>query len=139
MGAELHRVTSSGAKIAPVSVEAAEAFLARVGERGPDEIWIALAALKDDESMIGIAVLGASVSDEGRAMVAISPEYRRLQIGTDLLHALGEDAHARGLRFMRIGYRADATTVDALVRSSGLMASREVANGLVTAVLFTAR
>lgn len=131
--------TTSGAQIVPISVEAAEAFLARVGERAPEEIWVALSAVQDQGPMIGVAVLGASLTDEGRVMVAVAPEWRRLKVGSDLINALVDEAKRRGLRHLRISYPTTATTADAFLRSCGLMSARQTVNGTVTAVLFLPR
>lgn len=128
--------TRSGAKIVAVSTDAAEAFLGRVGVRGPEEIWVALAALQDTGAMIGIAVLGASAADDGRVMIAVAPERRRLRVGSDLLDALATEAEERGVESLRLSYPADAIAADALLRGSGLVTARTVVNGVVTSVLF---
>lgn len=136
-GLDRRHLTTSGAKIVSVSTDAAEAFLGRVGVRGPEEIWVALAALQDTGAMIGVAVLGASSADDGRVMVAVAPERRRLRVGSDLLHALAAEAEARAVTHLRLSYPADAAAAaDALLRGSGLATARSLVNGVVTSVLF---
>ena len=128
--------TTSGAKLAPISTDAAEAFLARVGQRGPETTEIALGALGDDMRLIGVAVLGAGGdSRSSSATVAVTPERRRLQIGSDLLHALLGAAARRGVRRVSATYPVGATGAEALVRSVGLPTARRVVNGQVTAVI----
>jgi len=138
-GGREHVATTSGAQIVPISLEAAEAFLDRVGERAPEEIWMAVSAVQDNGPVIGVAVLGASLTDEGRVMVAVAPEWRRLKVGSDLINALVDEARRRGVRHFRISYPATATTADAFLRSCGLMSARQTVNGTVTAVLFLPR
>ena len=125
----------SGASIVSISCEAAEAFLATIGERGPDEAWVAFGALHDDGTMIGVAVLGASVTDDGRMMVGVAPDRRRMGVGTDLLKALSDEATRRKFGHLRLSYPESATT-DSFLRSCGLVTASQVVNGTMTAVLF---
>jgi GNAT superfamily N-acetyltransferase len=127
--------TASGARIGPVSSDAATAFLERLGERGLVETWAAFAASPDDGPMIGVAVLGASYFDDGRVMVAVAPAWRRLNVGRDLLDVLALEAGRRKLRKLRVSYPADALVADAFVRACGLESIRQVAAGTRTAVL----
>jgi GNAT superfamily N-acetyltransferase len=88
--------------------------------------------------MIGVAALGASSADEGRVVVAVAPAWRRLHLGTDLLHALAAEAPRWNLGHLRISYPADTVAADLFVGSCGLPAVRGVVNGVSTAVLFLA-
>jgi ribosomal protein S18 acetylase RimI-like enzyme len=128
-------VTESGTRIVAVSIDAAAGFLDRVGARRPDEIWVALAAVQDAETMVGVAVLGATPADLSRITVAVVPERRRLHIGTDLLHALVAEAARSDCQYLRISYPADDTAADVFLQSSGLVAARQALNGVVTVVL----
>src|SRR5687768_8725843 len=103
-GAHQHLATTSGARLAAVSSEVAEAFLARLGERGPDPIEVALGAHEDDGTLIGVAAFGAVRADHGSLIVAVVPERRRLRIGSDLLQALMADAARTGMHWFRVSY-----------------------------------
>lgn len=134
-GAHEHQATLSGAKITAIAADTAEAFLARIVVPAPEAIEVALGALQDDGTLIGVAVLGAVTAGRSSATVAVAPERRRMKIGSDLLHLLVAEATRRGVRRLRVSYRADAPAADALIRSSGLVAARRVVTGTVTAVL----
>lgn len=128
-------VAQSGAQIVSVTPAAAEAFLDRLGAPGPDEIWLALAAMQDDRTMVGVAVVGATPADMSRIMVAVAPERRRLHIGTDLLHALCAEALQSDIHLLRISYPLRDVAADAFLSASGLVAGRQVLNDVVTLVL----
>jgi len=136
-GAHWHRPTASGATLAAIPSEVAEAFLARLGEHGPDSIEMALGAHEDDGTLMGVAAFGAVRGDHGSLIVAVVPERRRLNIGSDLLHALVAEAARTGIRWFQVSYPADAAAADALVRTCGLTAARRVDAGTITAVLDT--
>jgi len=127
--------TASGAKIDAVSADAAEAFLARVEQRAPGDIDAALAALQDDGSIIGAAVLSAGLGGRMHGLVAVSPDRRRLRVGSDLLHALMLAAAARGHARVHGSYRVGDGASDALVRSSGNAQTFRTVNGIVTVML----
>ena len=127
--------TQSGARIVAVTPEAAEGFLERIGVRGPDEIWVALAAMQDDATMIGVAVLGDKPADLCRIMAAVPPERRRLHIGTDLLHVLLAEAMQSDVHLLRISYPARDVAADAFLQASGLVTDRQLLNDVVTVVL----
>lgn len=128
-------LTRSGARIVPVAPEVAEAFLERIGSRGPDEIWVAIAAMQDDATMVGVAVLGATPADLSRIMIAVTPERRRLHIGTDLLHVLLAEAARSDVHLLRISYPARDAAADAFLQASGAVTGRQVLNDVVTLVL----
>lgn len=128
-------VTRSGAHVVPVEAEVAAAFLERVGARGPDEIWVALAAMQDHATMVGVAVLGATPADLSRIMIAVSPERRRLHIGTDLLHGLLAEAAQSDVHLLRISYPVRDVAADAFLQASGVVTGRQVLNDVVTLVL----
>lgn len=127
--------TASGAKIEAVSPEAAEAFLARVEQRPPGDVDAALAALQDDGSMIGIAVLSLGLGGRVHGVVAVAPDRRRLQVGSDLLHALVIAAANRGHSRLHGSYRVGDRASDALVRSAGMGATVRMLHGIVTVML----
>ena len=127
-------VTASGAKVVPVSVEAAEGFLARLDQRGAGPIASALGALQDDGFLMGVGLLGAEADHQAPAFVAVARERRRLKIGSDLLSALLDEASSRGLRRLRVTYEGSAAA-DGLLRGSGAVTARRVTGGVVTAVL----
>ncbi len=129
-------LTLAGTRIAPVPVEIATAFLDRLGERPPEEIWVALGARRDTDPLIGVAVLGASSADDGRVMIAVEPASRRLHVGRDLLRSLVSEAAGRGLRQLRICYPVDAVLADAFIDTCGLRHARQIVGGSVSAVLF---
>jgi len=134
-----HAPTASGAKLAAIPADVAEAFLARLGEHGPASIEAALGAHEDSGTLIGVAAFGDVSADHGSFIVAVVPDRRRLKIGSDLLHALVADAARSGVRWFQVSYPAGAADADALARSCGLTIARRVGAGTVTAVLDTAR
>jgi GNAT superfamily N-acetyltransferase len=127
--------TASGAKLEAITTDAAKGFLARLSERGPDTIGIALGAFESDGALIGVAVLGEPSASSAPAVVAVAPERRRLKVGSDLLHALLAETARRGVRRVFVTYPAHSPSADALIRASGLVAARRVVNGLATVVL----
>lgn len=128
-------LTNSGASMVRIASPEAEAFFAALGVRGPDEIWVALAAFDDHATMVGAAVLGATPADRSRMMVAVVPEQRRLSVGTDLLHALLAEARRSDLQVLRISYPSSDTAADSFLQASGLVAGRQLLNGVMTVVL----
>ncbi|MGD9797139.1 MAG: hypothetical protein AB7H43_02765 [Acidimicrobiia bacterium] len=128
--------SASGARITVVSPDAAAVFLDHIGERSLDDVWVGFGARQESGPLIGVAVLGASTADDGRALVAVAPAWRRLHIGLDLLDALTAEASRRGVRQLRASYPADAHVADAFVRATGLRVVTRTVNGLVSAVLF---
>jgi GNAT superfamily N-acetyltransferase len=136
-GATGYPVTTSGAKIATIPAETAEAFLARLGERAPDPIELALGAFEDELTLIGVAAYGAVKANHGSLIVAVAPERRRLGIGSDLLQTLLADAARTGVRWFLVSYPSDAVAADALVRNCGLTTARRSVADCVTAVLDT--
>ena len=136
-GAHGHGATASGAKLAAIPSEVAEAFLARLGEHGPDSIELALGAHEDDGTLIGVAAFGAVRADHGSLIVAVVPERRRLKIGSDLLLRArgrrGANGHpvVPGVLSRRRGRCRRAA------RTCGLTTARRVDAGTVTAVLDT--
>jgi GNAT superfamily N-acetyltransferase len=130
--------TASGARIAPIPAAQARVFLARLDETAPERVDVALGAVEDDESLIGVAVLSAAVH-RGAAMIAVLPSRRRLKVGSDLLHALLEQAATRAIYYLTgCPRRASAAATDALLRSFGLVAARHVHHGTATIVVVVA-
>ena len=136
-GAHRHLATTSGARLAAISSEVAVAFLARLGERGPDPIELALGAHEDDGTLVGVAAFGAVRAAHGSLIVAVVPERRRLRIGSDLLQALMADAARTGMHWFKVSYPAGAPAADALTRGCGFTTARRVDGGAITAVLDT--
>ena len=75
-------VTTSGAHLSPIDAKAAAAFLARLDEHGPEPIDVALGALEDSGTLIGVGVVGASSPQRAWVSVAVAPPRRRLKVGT---------------------------------------------------------
>jgi GNAT superfamily N-acetyltransferase len=126
--------TASGAHIDDVDPGVAAAFLARLGERGPEPIATALGAFEDDGTLIGLAVFGTSTRERAWATVAVMPARRRLQVGTDLLGALLRQSATQGIRYLVCSHPVVAPAGD-LVRSMGLTAARHVHQGMTTLVI----
>jgi GNAT superfamily N-acetyltransferase len=127
-------VTTSGAHLAAIETEVAVTFLARLGGVSPEPIEIALGALEDDGTLIGVAVLGPTIRQREWATVAVTPARRRLKVGSDLLGTLLRHAGTRGLRYLACCQRAGAaeTASTALLRSMGLISARRVCQGAAT-------
>ena len=134
-GAPRHPVTASGATLTAIPAETAEAFLARLGERAPEPLELALGAHEDDGTLIGVAAYGAVRANHGSLIVAVVPERRRLRVGSDLLQALLAAAARTGMGWFRVSYPSGAVAADALVRSCGLATARRSVADSVTAVL----
>lgn len=126
--------TASGAKVASISIEAAEVFLGRLDEKGTAPIRSALGALQDDGLLIGVGVLGPEADQQAAAFVAVARERRRLRIGSDLLSALLAEAANQGLRRLHVTYDGSAAP-DRLIRGSGAVTARRVVGRVVTAVI----
>ena len=136
-GADRQRITASGAKVAPIDRDSARTFLARLGERGPEPIELALGAHEPEGTLIGVAAFGGVGVDHASLIVAVVPDRRRLGIASELLHALADEAARTGLRWFLVSYPASELAADALVRTCGLTTARRVVDGTVTAVLDT--
>jgi hypothetical protein len=124
-------VTTSGAHLECIGPELAAGFLARLYEPAPESINVALGAFEDNGKLIGVAVLGASTLLRATATVAISPDRRRLKVGSDLLCALLRQAHDDGVRYLVFSHPA-AGPLEELVRSLGLAMTRRVHQGRTT-------
>lgn len=85
--------TLSGTRIAAIPAARAHMFLATFDEPVPAGTDLALGAFQDEHQLIGVGVL----SDQGSALVAVHPGRRRLGVGTDLAHALLDEAATRHL------------------------------------------
>jgi GNAT superfamily N-acetyltransferase len=127
-------VTASGAHLRPVDPEVAAAFLARLGEAGPEPIETAVGAYEDNGTMIGVAVLGPSSRQRASLTVAVTPERRRLKVGSDLLGALLGRAGAEGLGYVACSHPV-AVPAEGLARSMGLITARRVHQGVATVVV----
>ena len=136
-GADRQRITASGAKVAPIGPDSAQTLLARLGERGPESIELALGAHESEDTLIGVAAFGDVGVDHASLMVAVVPERRRLGIASELLYALADDAAVTGLRWFQVSYPVSELAADALVRTCGLTTARRVVDHTVTAVLDT--
>jgi GNAT superfamily N-acetyltransferase len=126
--------TASGAHLESIPPEVAAGFLARLGERSPEPIDAAVGAREDNGNLIGVAVLGASNPERASATVAVTPERRRLKVGSDLLYALLGHAQAHGLRYLILAHPA-AGPAEGLVRSLGLSIARRVDHGVTKLVV----
>jgi len=135
--ADGQRLTTSGAKVAAIDAETAQAFLGRLGEHGPKSIELALGAHETEGTLIGVAAFGDVGVDHAALIVAVVPERRRLGIGSDLIYALADDAVLTGLRWFQVSYLASDVAADALVRTCGLTSARRVVADTVAAVLDT--
>ena len=125
--------TASGARIVPIPATRARAFFIRLDEPAQEGVDVAFGAMEDDGSLIGAAVLSSTVN-RGAAMVTVLPARRRLKVGSDLLHALLEQAAARGIDNLRCRPRRPSVATDGLLRSLGLVASRQVRERTITIV-----
>lgn len=126
---------SSSIRVSRMPLEAAPSFLDRFGARGLDETWVALAAYEDATKVVGLAVLGASSSDVGRFTVAVSPDRRRLGIGTVLLRALEVEACDRQLPGLRITFPSEEMGTEAFLVRTGVVRGRLTVNGMTSVVL----
>ena len=136
-GADRQRITASGAKVAPIGPDSAQTFLARLGERGPEFIELALGAHESEGTLIGVAAFGDVGVDHASLIVAVVPDRRRLGIASELLYALADEAALTGLRWFLVSYPVSELAADALVRTCGLTTARRVVDDTVTAVLDT--
>jgi GNAT superfamily N-acetyltransferase len=130
-------VTTSGAHLGVIDPEGAAEFLDRLGEVGPEPIEVALGALEDDGTLIGVAALGPSTRQRAWATVAVTPARRRLKVGSDLLGALLLHAGTRDLRYLACAQPTVAAGT-AEVRSMGLITARRVHHGVATLVVVVA-
>jgi len=132
-------VTTSGARIVPVPIDSAAAFLARYDQATPAPIALAFGAFEEDLTLIGAAVVGDQRGSGARLALVIDPARRKLKIGSDLLHVVVTEASGRGIQRLRVSYPEGATGADALIRSSALLAARRRVGGDVTTVLLLPR
>jgi GNAT superfamily N-acetyltransferase len=119
--------TTSGARIEPVTVDAAQSFLRRLDEMDHlpavvDAAWGAFA----DTILIGVGVLALSRSLKGRAFVGVARDRRRLGVGTDLLELLVTEAVERDLKTLTCVHSAFDPGPQRLVRSLRLTMARHV-------------
>jgi GNAT superfamily N-acetyltransferase len=126
--------TLSGARLASIDPAQAGRFLAHLGERAPTSLDTAFGAFEDNGALIGVGTLEAPKCAVVLATVAIRPERRRLKVGTDLLHLLMRHARTIGASYLVFG-PAEATAIEAIARSLGLITARRVCHGTVTTVV----
>ncbi len=136
-GAHRQRITASGAKVAPIGPDAAQTFLARLGQHGPERIELALGAHEAEGTLIGVAAFGDVGVGHASLIVAVVPDRRRLGIAGELLYALADEAALTGLRWFLVSYPVSELAADALVRMCGLSTARRVVDDTVNAVLDT--
>jgi GNAT superfamily N-acetyltransferase len=136
-GADRPRITASGAKVAPITADSAQAFLVRLGQRAPEFIELALGAHEPEGTLIGVAAFGDVGVDHASMIVAVVPDRRRLGVASELLYALADEAVLTGLRWFLVSYPVSELAADALVRTCGLTTARRVVDDTVTAVLDT--
>jgi len=129
-------MTASGARIAALSPQSARGFLARFDHPVPSSIAIALGAFEEDRTLIGIALTGEIRNAVAPLAILVEPCRRRIKVGSDLLHAMTDEVARKGARRIVVTYPTDARGIDALLRSSGLLAASRRAGGEVTTVLF---
>jgi len=89
-------VTFSGARIADIPPARAQMFLASLDEPVRRRIDLAIGAFQDDLQLIGVGVV-AITARRATTFVAVHPARRRLGVGSDLLHAILDDATAGGV------------------------------------------
>ena len=126
-------VSASGARIRPIDGAHARAMLNRLGETVPQEADLAWGAHEDNDTLIGVAMLGIGVH-RGEAVVAVVPERRRLKVGGDLLHQLLEQAQASDLRYLVCTRSDPSISTDQFLRSQGLVVARHVGQGTLRIV-----
>jgi hypothetical protein len=90
------RQTLSGAHIRHLPPEDACAFLHRLSVQPHPPMHVALGAFEDNGSLVGVVALSGSAARRTTIHLAVTPERRRLKIGTDLLQTLVTD-HPRTL------------------------------------------
>jgi GNAT superfamily N-acetyltransferase len=127
------RPTLSGARIQPARPENVAGYLVRLGAVSDYSAHArAWEALESDGCKIGVAVLDQVTAICARAFVGVSPERRRLGIGTDLLSLLLDEAAALGSALLLGTHCAQTQAPRRLVGSMGLMAEWRVHQGLAT-------
>ena len=130
-GIRIARPTLSGAQIERALPEHMSGYLTRLGAMSEysARAW-AWGAYETDGCQIGVAVLDQVTATCARGFVGVSPERRRLGIGTDLLTVLLEGAGSLGLAWLRGAHHAMTVEPRRLVRSMGLTAAWRVDRGL---------
>jgi ribosomal protein S18 acetylase RimI-like enzyme len=96
--------TLSGVRIRELTETAAREFLRRRSSHAPHRIRLGLGAFEDNGALVGVLVVTGYADGNSIIHVAVSPERRRLKIGTDLVQALAAGhLHTVGanLRFCR--------------------------------------
>ncbi len=134
--------TASGTRIEPLdSPSLARTFLDRYGPSGyqPDDGDRAWGAFEGAGPLVGIGILGAVIVPRGQAWIAVTPERRRLGVGSDLLGSIVAAAQAEGLRYLTWRHRAGEVAPDRLAKSLGLLLGRRVAGGVAETVAVLAR
>lgn len=128
-------MTTSGARIAPLSEATVRTFLARLDQPAPESVDAALGAFEEGQTLIGVAALGDRRNTGASLTIVIVPARRKLKIGSDLLHAAVAEAASSGVKRLLVTYPEDAAGSDALFRSSSLLTARRRVGGEVTTVL----
>ena len=96
--------TLSGVHIRELTDTVAEQFLQRRSAHVPHPVRLGLGAFEDNGALVGVLAVTGSEDGVSIIHVAVSPERRRLKIGTDLVQALAAGhLHTVGanLRFCR--------------------------------------
>jgi hypothetical protein len=118
------RATLSGAHVRPVSTEDAAQLLKRLGLSTSDRLALALGALDDNGGMVGVLATGPWTAVGTNVWVAVTPERRRLKVGTDLVDTLIAD-HAGVLSALLVfRHPANCPISTRFVRSTGLHTRR---------------
>lgn len=91
------RHTLSGAHIREVAESEAKTFLSRHSTPlAQQHLRLALGAFEDDGSLVGVLAITGPPDCVATIHLAVTPERRRLRLGTDLVHTVAAD-HAQML------------------------------------------
>jgi hypothetical protein len=91
LGARQLCQTLSGVHIRELTETVAREFLQRRSAHVPNPIPQGLGAFEDNGALVGVLVVTGYADGESIIHIAVSPERRRLKIGTDLVQALAAD------------------------------------------------
>jgi GNAT superfamily N-acetyltransferase len=119
-----------------VSPDLAEAFVNRYGlaDYQPLANDLAWGAFEDAHQLIGVAVL-SKLLRRGRIWFVVTPERRRLGVGSELVAVVTTTAQELGLQYLAFRYRANDAAPQQLVRSLGRPLGRTNDAGIVNTVI----
>ena len=123
--------TISGARLKPIGVRPANTFISRFANQPllPKDAVI-YGAFEHGGQLIGVAAIWDINQTRASATVVVTPERRRLKVGTDLLDDLLQHASGQGLRF--VGFTNPTASLRALVSAMGLTVAQRVETGTPT-------